>query len=93
MTALVELARYYKDKDPKRALQALDDKYSMRNSMETLRRDVSTSASAYGYSSRRAYINFGWFSHDPQVLSLTSTGWMIMVDAGFNPFRLQQEER
>lgn len=89
MTALAELARFYKDKDPRRALEALADKYSMRNSMETLRRDVSASASAYGYSSRRAYINFGWFSHDPQVLSLTSTGWMLMVDAGFNPFWLR----
>jgi hypothetical protein len=90
MTALTELADYYKNKNPRRALLALDDKYSMRRSMENLRRDISSTRAAYGYSSRRAYINFGWFSHDPQVLSLTSTGWMILVDAGFNPFWISQ---
>ena len=60
----------------------------MRMSMETLHYKISQSLAAYSYSSRRGEIPFGWNSHEPKVLSLASTGWMIFVDAGFNPFWL-----
>ena len=88
MTALEELADYYKIKNPDWALQALTDKSSMRTSMESLHFNISQSLAAYSYSSRRGEIPFGWNSHDPQVMSLVSTGWIIFVDAGFNPFWL-----
>jgi hypothetical protein len=88
MTALAELADYYKIKNPDWALQALTDKSSMRASMESLHFNISQSLAAYSYSSRRGEIPFGWNSHDPQVMSLASTGWIIFVDAGFNPFWL-----
>jgi len=88
MVALAGLADYYNFKDPDRALQAAADKSSMRKSMETLHYNISQSLAAYSYSSRRGVIPFGWNSHDPQVMSLASTGWMIFVDAGFNPFWL-----
>jgi len=88
MTALTELADYYKVKDPDRFAQALADKFAMRMSMDSLLFNISQSLAAYSYSSRRGEIPFGWNSHDPQVMSLVSTGWMIFVDAGFNPFWL-----
>ncbi|MBF0570547.1 MAG: hypothetical protein HQL12_01625 [Candidatus Omnitrophica bacterium] len=88
MTALTELADYYKVRNLSWAIQALGDKFSMRKSMESLHVDISKSLAAYSYSSRRGDIPFGWNSHDPQVMSLSSTGWMIFVDAGFNPFWL-----
>ena len=88
MTALAELADYYKIKNPDWALQALTDKSSMRASMESLHFNISQSLAAYSYSSRRGEIPFGWNSHDPQVMSMASTGWIIFVDAGFNPFWL-----
>lgn len=88
MVALTELTDYYQVKNPDWFAQALADKFSMRMSMESLRFNISQRLAAYSYSSRRGEIPFGWYSHDPQVLSLVSTGWMIFVDAGFNPFWL-----
>ena len=88
MTALAQLADYYRVKDPDRSAQALADKFAMRVSMDSLLSHVSQHSAAYSYSSRRGEIPFGWNSHDPQVMSLVSTGWIIFVDAGFNPFWL-----
>ena len=88
MVALAELSDYYKTTKPDWAMEADKDKSSMRQSMETLHFNISQSLAAYSYSSRRGEIPFGWNSHDPSVMSLVSTGWMIFVDAGFNPFWL-----
>ena len=88
MVALSELEDYYNAQNSDWAMQALADKTSMRKSMESLHSNISESLAAYSYSSRRGEIPFGWNSHDPQVMSLASTGWMIFVDAGFNPFWL-----
>jgi len=88
MMALTELAKYYKNQDSQKAREALADRSSMRKSMENWHYKISQSLGAYSYSSRRGEIPFGWNSHDPEVLSLASTGWMIFVDAGFNPFWL-----
>ncbi|MDE2009913.1 MAG: hypothetical protein KGJ09_07540 [Candidatus Omnitrophica bacterium] len=88
MVALMELFRYYQSTDPARAARALRDKDSMRRSMEGLHYDISPTLAAYSYSSRRGWIPFGWNSHDPRVMSLASSGWMLFVDAGFNPFWL-----
>jgi hypothetical protein len=88
MTALTELADYYKATNPDRFAQALADKFAMRMSMDSLLYNISQDLAAYSYSSRRGKISFGWNSHDPQVMSLASTGWIIFVDAGFNPFWL-----
>ncbi len=88
MVALTELGDYYRTQNPDLAFQALSDKSSMRMSMESLHFNISQGLAAYSYSSRRGEIPFGWNSHDPQVMSLVSTGWMIFVDAGFNPFWL-----
>ena len=70
------------------SLKRLADKFAMRMSMDSLLYNISQSLAAYSYSSRRGEIPFGWNSHDPQVMSLASTGWIIFVDAGFNPFWL-----
>ncbi len=88
MMALAGLADYYNARDPERAELALADKSSMRMSMERLHFNIAKGLAAYSYSSRRGNIPFGWNSHDPQVMSLVSTGWMIFVDTGFNPFWL-----
>jgi len=88
MVALAELSKYYKDKNSTWVSKAMADKSSMRMSMESLHYNISQSLAAYSYSSRRGKIPFGWNSHDPRVMSLASSGWMIFVDAGINPFWL-----
>jgi hypothetical protein len=88
MLALRTLADHYKKDQPAWAAQALRDKASMRRSMESLHYTISPGLAAYSYSSRRGGIPFGWNSHDPRVMSLASSGWMLFVDAGFNPFWL-----
>lgn len=70
------------------AAAAAHDAGMMRKNIDILKTRVNDSHDAYSYSSRRGWIPFGWFSHDPEVLSVASTGWMIFVDAGFNPFLL-----
>lgn len=62
------------------------DAAEMRAGLEYLRRDLSGGRSAYAYSSRRGWIPFGWNSHDPRVLSLASTGWILFADQGYDPF-------
>jgi hypothetical protein len=85
--ALDEIAKHYMDANEEWALEALNDKVAIRRHMQTLHYRVSETQSAYSYSSRRGWIPFGWNSHDPKVLSLASTGWMVFVDAGVNPFK------
>ncbi|MBF0503817.1 MAG: hypothetical protein HQL14_01825 [Candidatus Omnitrophica bacterium] len=86
LVALQELGEYYFETNPDLSQEAFRDKLSMRRSIENLRFQVSQAQAAYSYSSRRGWIPFGWNSHDPQVMSLASTGWMMFVDAGVNPF-------
>ncbi len=88
LMALQEIIKHYKEQSPALALEAALDMYTMRRGMEILLKDVSPTQSAYSYSSQRGWIPFGWNSHDPHVLSLASTAWIIFVDAQFNPFRL-----
>jgi len=82
------VAEYYKGTHPLWAYKASYDAQQMREGIESLRHDFTDSRSAYAYSSKRGWIPFGWFSHDPQVLSLASTGWVALVDKKFNPFYL-----
>jgi hypothetical protein len=86
IVAMQKLGEYYMKSDPAFSQQAFKDKLTMRRSMEQLRYKISGVHAAYSYSSRRGKIPFGWNSHDPQVMSLASTGWMMFVDAGVNPF-------
>ncbi len=86
--ATQEIAYYYRMTSPAWADLSLRDRSSMRAFMKHLHFNISQSLAAYSYSSRRGEIPFGWNSHDPQVMSVASTGWMIFVDAGFNPFWL-----
>jgi hypothetical protein len=88
MLALEEIGQYYINIQADWAKEAFQDKVAIRRHMETLRYKISNVQTAYSYSSRRGWIPFGWNSHDPQVMSLASSGWMIFVDAGVNPFRL-----
>ncbi len=81
------LAEHYQD-DPSRAASAALDAQQMRQGIETLRYDFPNGRSAYSYSSRRGWIPFGWNSHDPNVLSLASTAWVVLLDADVNPFYL-----
>lgn len=85
--ALEEMGQYYINARPEWATELFSDKISIRRHMETMHYQVSETQSGYSYSSRRGWIPFGWNSHDPEVLSLASTGWMMFVDAGVNPFR------
>jgi len=85
------LNEYYKNSHPEWAEEAGRDSEDMRRGIEAYRMDVDEDSVAYSYSSRRGWIPFGWFSHDPQVLSLISTCWVILTDANFNPFELPSE--
>ncbi|MEI7998076.1 MAG: hypothetical protein WCH62_01040 [Candidatus Omnitrophota bacterium] len=87
MLALQEVGEKYMGSNPIWSDEVFKDKISIRQHMETLHSKISDSQSAYSYSSRRGWIPFGWNSHDPQVMSLASSGWMMFVDAGVNPFR------
>lgn len=80
------MSQYYEEAHPDWARELAVDAQAMRKGIETLRRDLSGQEAAYSYSSRRDWIPFGWFSHDPEVLSLASTGWVIFIDRGVNPF-------
>ncbi len=84
------LARHYETISPLWAQEALVDASSMRQGIEVLRADFPEGQAAYAYSSKRAWIPFGWYSHDPDVLSLASTAWVVLLDADFNPFHLTQ---
>ena len=83
-----EVAKFYSGIHQDRAREAFEDAHNMRAGIESLRKDLAQGLSAYAYSSRRGWIPFGWYSHEPCVLSLASTGWVVFVDAGFNPFYL-----
>jgi len=82
------VASYYREKYPSRAREAFKDAEDMRAGIEFLRKDFSHDKSAYAYSSKRGWIPFGWFSHPPEVMSLVATSWVILIDAGINPFFL-----
>lgn len=86
-----ELAVFYTNDHPDWAEESSWDSQSMRLGIDILRYDLPGNKAAYAYSSRRGWIPFGWFSHDPKVLSLASTGWVIFVDKDFNPFYLPKK--
>ncbi|MBF0618745.1 MAG: hypothetical protein HQL19_01105 [Candidatus Omnitrophica bacterium] len=81
-----QLAAFYDYKHPDWSTGLKSDVSDMRAGMELLRRDLPGGKSAYAYSSKRGWIPFGWNSHDPRVMSLASTGWMLFVDRDYNPF-------
>jgi hypothetical protein len=70
------------------AAQAAWDARTMRKGIERFRYDISQDEAAYSYSSRRGWIPFGWFSHTPDVLSMASTCWILLIDQNINPFSL-----
>ncbi len=86
-----ELDKFYRTEHPDWAAESNRDSQSMRLGIDILRHDLPDDKAAYSYSSRRGWIPFGWFSHDPKVLSLASTGWVIFVDENFNPFYLSKK--
>ena len=87
--AVKELSKYYKSNQPLFDQELTADLISMRKGVDSLRFDINDDQSAYSYSSKRAWIPFGWYSHEPSVLSLASTAWMVLVDMDINPFFLQ----
>jgi len=88
--ALHEMAEFYQIKNPAWSKIALQDAQQLRAGIEHYRYQINSDLSAYAYSSRRGWIPFGWFSHDQDVLSMVSTCWVFIYDAGFNPFTLSR---
>ncbi len=82
------LAFYYQNTYSDWAGLSLKDSKEMREGIEAFRYELSEDQAAYSYSSKRGWIPFGWFSHAPDVMSLTSTCWVMLIDAEFNPFDL-----
>ncbi|MCR4337812.1 MAG: hypothetical protein NUV91_08420 [Candidatus Omnitrophica bacterium] len=90
LLALDMLRDHYRTSQPQLVKEIHKDRDSMRQAMEKYRYQVDEDESAYSYSSRRGWIPFGWFSHDPEVLSLASTCWVLLVDEGVNPLVLEK---
>ncbi len=90
--AAKNISEYYKYDNPKWATSASVDAKDMRDGIESLRFELADGRAAYSYSSKRDWIPFGWFSHDPNVLSLASTAWVVLLDADFNPFNLPKQQ-
>ena len=86
--AIHEMVAYYKDSHPEWSNKLRQDGQTMRAGIEFLRQEFSPYQAAYAYSSKRGWIPFGWNSHTPEVVSLASTGWVVMVDYHYNPFYL-----
>ncbi|MDD3375747.1 MAG: hypothetical protein PHY73_08535 [Candidatus Omnitrophica bacterium] len=82
------IAEYYKYANFEWSMRSFVDAQQMREGIELLRKEAGVNKQAYSYSSKRGWIPFGWFSHEPSVLSLASTAWMVLLDAEFNPFDL-----
>ena len=89
--AVRSLAEYYQPRDLRLAQELRREADEMRSAMDLLRKDFNDGRVAYAYSSRRDWIPFGWNSHDPRVMSLAATGWIVFVDAGQNPFYLYEK--
>jgi len=85
-----DISYHYRDSYSLWSDRALDDAQQMREGIELLRKDLPGEKAAYSYSSKRGWIPFGWFSHQPEVLSLASTAWVVLMDAGINPFELSE---
>ena len=90
--AAKKIAGYYYDLNEDFSHEALMDAFTMRKGVDLLKKDLTETKAAYSYSSRRGWIPFGWNSHDPEVLSMASTGWMVFVHFGFNPFFLPHKQ-
>jgi len=86
--ALRQLAAYYQETHPDWVDILKQEITTMRQGVEQYRYPVSDEEAAYAYSSKRGWIPWGWFSHDPQVLSLVSTCWVMLIDQHINPFIL-----
>ncbi len=84
-----ELASYYTSSHPQWARDTSRVAQDLRAGIEELRSEISQDMAAYSYSSRRGEIPFGWNSHFPEILSLASTGWVLFIDNGINPFYLK----
>jgi len=89
--AMRELAHHYKRTNILWAQNALKDAQSIRDALETYKVELDNGLAAYPYSGKRNWIPFGWFSHDPQVLSLVSTCWIYLYDKKYNPFYIDSK--
>ncbi len=88
--AVRQLASYYEKNHPSWAEELKKDAQSMRKGIERFKYTISSDETAYSYSSKRGWIPFGWFSHVTDVLSLSASCWVILVDQNINPFVLEQ---
>jgi hypothetical protein len=87
--AVQRLAAYYEASHPEWSAELRRDGRDMRAGVEQYRFSAGAGREAYSYSSKREWIPFGWFSHEPLVLSLASTAWMVLVDLDTDPFDLK----
>jgi len=87
--AVRKLAAHYAATHPEWSEELKRDAQDMRQGVEQYRFSAGEGREAYSYSSLRGWIPFGWFSHEPRVLSLASTAWMVLVDLDIDPFDLE----
>ncbi|MDP2920865.1 MAG: hypothetical protein Q8O12_00655, partial [Candidatus Omnitrophota bacterium] len=84
--AVRKLAFYYQKNHPEWVSELNNDAITMREGIETLKREVAPGQTAYLYANKRYLIPFGWWAN--AVLSTASTMWTYFIDKGFDPFVL-----
>ena len=86
MLALKNIETYYQTSHANWSAEASSDFTLLEAGIEQYRSVLFGTEEAYAYSSIRNWIPFGWYSHDPEVMSLASTGWVCFLEKDFNPF-------
>jgi hypothetical protein len=90
VTAVLELALDYQDKDPQIFKELMQDVVSMLQGIESLR--VATPKGiGYLYANKSTHIPFGWWGR--RLPSLASTFWVDLLYQGKNPTKLGGETR
>ncbi|MBF0569622.1 MAG: hypothetical protein HQL18_02465 [Candidatus Omnitrophica bacterium] len=90
--AVRRLREYYENLDGSYSRELDEEEHIMRRGVDAFRYRLSGGREAYSYSSRRDWIPFGWFSHNKEILSVASTAWVALIDAGVDPFQLTEDQ-
>lgn len=80
------MAAYYRDTHLDWSRELARDSTLMRRGCEEFRTPVGKKGLAYLYANKRYFIPFSWWANP--IPSMASTAWILLIDAGYNPFIL-----
>lgn len=80
------LAEYYRPTQLAWSRELARDAELMRRGCEEFKTAVGKEGLAYLYANKRYFIPFSWWANP--IPSMASTAWIILIDAGYNPFIL-----